>query len=56
MAKIRRIICPNCKAEEKDLDYWIDNDGNWNWNCFDCGHEWKIHNDRMLLKNTKETK
>lgn len=43
--------CPKCgfEATNKDfdnntsiLDYWIDIDGNWNWECFNCNHKWII--------------
>lgn len=45
--------CPKCGAKENELDWWIDNDGYWNWNCFACGHEWKIHQDNMKKESGK---
>ena len=44
--------CPKCGAgyKIKDneklpddcvLDFWLDNDGNFNWTCFECEHTWK---------------
>ena len=39
--------CPECKASEENLDFWIDAKGFWNWNCFECEHEWKIHHSKM---------
>jgi len=42
------IVCPKCGApdiEEEEGEYkhswWIDMDGVWHFECFDCNHEWK---------------
>lgn len=41
------MICPNCQASEEELDYWIGDDGYWNWNCFECDYAWKVSQAEM---------
>lgn len=47
-----KITCPNCgitamigKDAEGDenamIDYYVDNKGVFNWECFECNHQWK---------------
>lgn len=36
------IVCPKCGIDnENEFDFWVDDNGNWSWNCFRCGHKWK---------------
>jgi Zn ribbon nucleic-acid-binding protein len=52
------MICPKCNAPEDQLDFWIDNDGYWHWNCFECEHTWKVHQTEMKkdIEKKKEKK
>ncbi len=45
-----KIKCPKCgnisligkdTDQEVTIDYWMDNAGNFNWNCEECEYEWK---------------
>lgn len=44
--------CPECGSEEKDLDWWIDIDGYWHWNCFVCEYKWRVHQDAMKTEKS----
>jgi len=40
------IKCPKCNTEVElnginpTATYWVDNDGNFHWECFECSFEW----------------
>lgn len=38
------IKCPKCGSDE--IDWWIDSEGVWQWNCFECGHEWEAKEEQ----------
>jgi len=50
--------CPNCGAPEELLDFWITGepagDCVWQWNCFECEHEWQASQSDMEKILTKE--
>jgi hypothetical protein len=40
MSELEETKCPECGALEEELDFYINADGIWCWNCFTCGHSW----------------
>jgi len=47
MSEPRNEHCPNCGAMgEEYLDWWIDSQGVWHWNCFECKHEWQVKEEK----------
>jgi hypothetical protein len=57
-----KIICPNCKCidtfpnDKAKLDYWVDNNNIFHWNCFECEYEWlgDYHGNKLETQNQQK--